>query len=929
MNRKFIFALGAIASFSLANAASISPVEPSLDEDSGCLLISSAEELYGFAEFVADTSINRSICAKLTKDIVVNKNVFDSTGKLNSKTDDFAVWTPIKKYCGEFDGQGHTISGLYIDKKDSVGLFGYLNPGTKEKPTIVKNVGVVNSYFKGGQFAGSIAGLVRTDAYVSLENVYSNSVVIAETSGGLIGYIKASTVTISNSYFTGDVNGEKFAAGIAGDAAGTISISNSYTIGSVTSENAVGALVAHLKKDTKSTISNTYILDSFEEQKADSSAKGAIKATKDEFTNGTVALKLREYKDESVWGQDVKNDKSPTLIGEIKNATISSLKFTTYEGDKTEYVTKYIEGVEIVLPTPTRSGHTFEGWYKSEKFEGDAIEKISEKTKGDLTLYAKWGVEQCEVKLSVNDTTMGAVYGAGKVVCGALVTFKATANSGYKFSKWNDDSTSAERTITVKSDTSFKATFKALSSSSSSKAKSSSSSAKAKSSSSSAKSSSSSSKKVSSSSSKAKSSSSSATPKSSSSSAKSSSSKRSVKDIKVISIKPEAPDTLKGCYQIGTVEELYGFAAIVNGTDGMKKNASACGELTASIVVNKDVLDKYDALNLDRTEIILWNPMMGFKGKFDGKGFRISGLYGNQNGKDSVGFFGTVTGGTEEEPVLVQNFGIEDSYFNGENYVGSIIGAAVDAHVKLSQVFNRGTVDGYNNVGGLIGAGIIDSKNDSLTKYTMVINNAFNTGLVDASFTSGGLIGIVGESITIRNVYNYSSVNGSEHTDILVGYNFVGINVSMTNAFYPDIYKSRYGGDPIDVADFENGELLTQLSNFIGRGVNGSAWGTVKGTKLPGFPNADDKIEEENKSDDGDEDAIIATAQAQHFNVLIQGRNVQIMGIRAGEKVVIADIQGHIISKETPALNNFAIMLPHTGAYIIRIGNDVKSITVR
>lgn len=928
MNRKFIFALGAIASFSLANAASISPVEPSLDEDSGCLLISSAEELYGFAEYVNTNKEHRSVCAKLTKDITVNEDVFDSTGELTSDTEDLAVWTPIMNYEGQFDGQGHTISGLYInnDKIDTVGLFGSISKGTSEKPTSIKKVGVRNSYLKGGQYAGGIVGFLRSDTHALLDEVYvyTNGVIVCDSScGGLIGYSKSSTVAISNSYFKGEVKGQILAAGFVGYVSGSINISDSYSIGTISSEETAEALVAHIKSDAKSTVENTYILDTFKGTDAD--VKGAIKATLNEFKNGAVALKLRHYKDESVWGQKIKSNISPTLSGEIKNATISSLTFNTYEGDKTEYIPKYIEGVETTLPTPTRTGYSFEGWYKSEKFEGDAIEKISEKTKGDLTLYAKWALNECELKLSVNDTTMGSVYGMSKVACGALVTFKATAKDGYKFSKWNDDSTSAIRTITVISDTSFKATFKALSSSSSSKAKSSSSSAKAKSSSSSAKSSSSSSKKVSSSSSKAKSSSSSATPKSSSSSAKSSSSKRSIKDIKVVSVTPFVPPTLDDCYQIGTVEELYGFAAIVNGTDGNEKNVSACGELTKSIVVNKNVLDKYDALNLDRTEIISWNPIKGFKGKFDGKGFRISGLYVNKDDKDSVGFFGTVTGGSEEDPVLIQNFGIEDSYFNGENYVGSIIGAVVDAHVKLSQVFNRGSVDGYNNVGGLIGAGVIDSKNDSLTKYTMVINNAFNTGLIDASFTSGGLIGIVGESITIRNVYNYSSVNGSEHTDILVGYNFVGINVSMTNAFYPDIYKSRYGGDPIDVADFENGELLTQLSNFVGRGVNGSAWGTVKGTKLPGFPNADDKIVDENN----DEDAIVTTAQAQHFNVLIQGRNVQIMGIRAGEKVIIADIQGHIISKETSALNNFAIMLPHTGAYIIRIGNDVKSITVR
>lgn len=922
MKKLLISALCAIASISLANAASITPATPSTDEESGCFLISSAEELYGFAEYVNAEKEHRSACAKLTKNITVNEDVFDSTGKLTTDTEDLAVWTPIKNYCGEFDGQGKTISGLYIDAKDSVGLFRDLNPGTEDQPTVVKNVGVVDSYFKGGSFAGSIAGLVRSNAYVTLESVYSNSTVVADTSGGLIGFIKSSTVTISNSYFKGDVDGDDFAAGLVGYAAGSISISNSYTTGSVSSDNTVGALVAHLKSDAKSTIKNTYILDSFKEKNADASAKGAIKATSSEFKNGTVALKLREYKDKSVWGQDVKKSSSPTLSGEIKNATVSNLTFNTYEGDKTEYAPKYIEGVETTLPTPTRTGYTFKGWYESDEFKGDAIEKISKDSKGNLTFYAKWAVVQCTVKLSVNDTTMGSVSGAGKVDCGSKVTIKATAKSGFKFSKWNDDNSTAERSITVKSDTSFKATFKAVSSSSS--AKSSSSSAKSSSSkkvsSSSAKSSSS--KKVSSSSAKSSSSKkvSSSSAKSSSSKAVSSSSKKSIKDIKLVTIKPETPDTSNGCYQIGTVEELYGFAAIVNGTDGKKKNNSACGELTSSIVVNKNVLDIHDELNLDRDELIPWNPIMDFKGSFDGHSYKIYGLYFNNNEKDSVGFFGVVTGGSEEEPVVIKNFGIKDSYFNGDNFVGGIVGAVVDANVKFTQIFNSATIEGYNYVGGLIGGGVIDTKNDTLASYSMAISNAYNSGTLKSLFTVGGLIGVVGESVSIINAYNYGSFKGSEHEDVLIGYNFVGISVSLLNTFYPDIFNSRYGGEPMDPDDFENGTLLKQLKGFNRKGVEGKAWNKVQGSDLPGFPSLDDEEIA---------DAITTARISSNLNIAIHGLNMQIAGTNSGTKFFIADVQGHAICSGTTSFNGIAVKLPHAGAYIVRVGNEVKSITVK
>ena len=43
---------------------------------------------------------------------------------------------------------------------------------------------------------------------------------------------------------------------------------------------------------------------------------------------------------------------------------------------------------------------------------------------------------------------------------------------------------------------------------------------------------------------------------------------------------PKTPTLSGGCYEISDARELYGFAAIVNGTDGNVKNKSACGKLT-------------------------------------------------------------------------------------------------------------------------------------------------------------------------------------------------------------------------------------------------------------------------------------------------------------------------------------------------------------
>ena len=114
--------------------------------------ISSAEELYGFAAIVNDGTTSAN--GVLTADIVVNENVLKADGTLNGRPTH--SWTPIgtysKNFNGKFDGQGHTISGVYFSNTNDdnypsggnyVGLFGYANGAS------CKTVGVVDSYIEG------------------------------------------------------------------------------------------------------------------------------------------------------------------------------------------------------------------------------------------------------------------------------------------------------------------------------------------------------------------------------------------------------------------------------------------------------------------------------------------------------------------------------------------------------------------------------------------------------------------------------------------------------------------------------------------------------------------------------------------------------------------------------------------------------------
>ena len=102
--------------------STINPSKPSgVCSENSPYEISNAEELYWFAALVngelEGVSQNTSANAVLTADITVNNDVLYSDGTLNENYSNFITWTPIgyfESYTGTFDGQGHTISGLYF-----------------------------------------------------------------------------------------------------------------------------------------------------------------------------------------------------------------------------------------------------------------------------------------------------------------------------------------------------------------------------------------------------------------------------------------------------------------------------------------------------------------------------------------------------------------------------------------------------------------------------------------------------------------------------------------------------------------------------------------------------------------------------------------------------------------------------------------------
>lgn len=273
--------------------------------------ISNADQLYWFADKINNENYTSgNINAVLTADIVVNENVLKSDGTLNDGT--FTDWTPIGMWAGDdeyysysgiFDGQNHTISGLYLNQMGMagcVGLFGHVGSGGK-----VSNVRVLDSYFSVNGGVGGVCGYndgTITNCYNAgminkLTDDYTNDF------GGVCGY---NTGTIIDCYNTGNVSGVNYNGGVCGSNDGTII--NCYNTGGVSGDYHVGDICGD---NYGATVTNCYYLSDTEIDYKD----GTVGKTKEQFANGEVAYLLQADRTETIWGQTIGTDLYPVLGG--------------------------------------------------------------------------------------------------------------------------------------------------------------------------------------------------------------------------------------------------------------------------------------------------------------------------------------------------------------------------------------------------------------------------------------------------------------------------------------------------------------------------------------------------------------------------------------------------------------------------------------
>ncbi len=198
------------------------------------IILSNEEDLMAFANEMANGNSFANTTVKLGTDIVLN------TPEQIGSYDPVNKWPSLSEqaFSGIFDGQGYTISGLFLKATgDNAGMF-----GVATSDATVQNFALVDSHFESNSTGfGTLFGKISDGAIVTIDNVYVDANVVSTymTSGwntnlgGLVGWVDGAALKINSSVFAGKISGAN------------------------ASTRPIGGLVARIVNEGSLTITNT------------------------------------------------------------------------------------------------------------------------------------------------------------------------------------------------------------------------------------------------------------------------------------------------------------------------------------------------------------------------------------------------------------------------------------------------------------------------------------------------------------------------------------------------------------------------------------------------------------------------------------------------------------------------------------------------
>ena len=287
--------------------------------------------------------------AWFANDVTVNANYTDKA----VLTADISLgdydWTPIggstmsKSFQGTFDGQGHTVSGLYINSDATYqGFFGYTKGATVQNVKVEGSVTTTGSYaagvvvyanastvqncvnratVRGKQYSGGVVGYASGAAVIDRCGNEGDVTGTGTFTSGVVANASSAATVITNCYNTGHITGTGNVTTIAHAGNASTTVKNCFNSGRLTAAAATTGNVTTAAQP-RNNIENNYVVKHY--------ANGQdyeILVSVAQMESGEVAFLLGEP-----WGQKIDTDAVPVIGGE-KVYKVGELYLNTEEAD--------------------------------------------------------------------------------------------------------------------------------------------------------------------------------------------------------------------------------------------------------------------------------------------------------------------------------------------------------------------------------------------------------------------------------------------------------------------------------------------------------------------------------------------------------------------------------------------------------------------
>ena len=354
------------------------------NEESEKYEISNAGQLYWFAEQV--NSGNASLNAVLTTDIVVNETVLAADGSLGADPDTLRMWRSIGNddaeniFKGTFDGQGHTISGLYFsnDSNESnvmcASLFG-VSAG------IIQNVGLEDSYLNHYNISAGICAINNGQ----IVNCYNAGTILGYGASGICA-INSDNGSIENCYNTGVIRGFGLVAGICNMNTGSmkdcynnnsdITVMTDSTIIDENDEKSYASGICN-NNGSSGRIENSYYdcnicdKDAITQNESSAVMKNVESKTTKQFASGEVTYLLNGDQSAPAFYQNLATEKYPVLNPQSKAVVrLELIQDESFGEAATTKTTYHNTGDTVALETSPDKAYMYQYFVNEKKISG-------------------------------------------------------------------------------------------------------------------------------------------------------------------------------------------------------------------------------------------------------------------------------------------------------------------------------------------------------------------------------------------------------------------------------------------------------------------------------------------------------------------------------------------------------------------------------